>query len=195
MPDWQQKQFWALIERLSEWRSDDYQDAITLCRSEIIAILDGVKAVQNRTGGPAWDTPYNRTYGPVEQRAAEIYDGIEGPSNKPPWVFGGNSLKQDACRQQARAELRAAGHGPKTVPGAPMQPAGMTNETFYKEQAEYWRAQYDELHAHIQKMRGEMAANNPVLICGACGQPWHDGMCCAQKDNGWKHEVCFPVTP
>lgn len=32
----------------------------------------------------------------------------------------------------------------------------------------------------------------PSQICGACGEPW-TGQTCAQKDNGWPHEVCFPV--
>lgn len=47
MPEWQQRQFERLLDRLSDWRSDDHEDAITLCRSEIIAILDGVKACRN----------------------------------------------------------------------------------------------------------------------------------------------------
>lgn len=69
-------------------------------------------AVEARS--PAWDMPYNRTYEPVERRAAEIYAGFEydEPGEKPAWLDGGNSLKQDAARQQARAELRAAGHVP-----------------------------------------------------------------------------------
>lgn len=48
LPEWQERQFRRLLERLSEWRSDDHEDAIVLCRSEIIAILDGVKSAQNR---------------------------------------------------------------------------------------------------------------------------------------------------
>ena len=61
-----------------------------------------------------WDAPYNRHYEPVELRAAEIYAGFEydEPGKKPAWLPGGNSLKQDAARQQARAELRSAGHTP-----------------------------------------------------------------------------------
>lgn len=49
LPEWQERQFRRLLDKLAKWRGDDHEDAITLCRSDIIAILDGVKAVQNRT--------------------------------------------------------------------------------------------------------------------------------------------------
>jgi hypothetical protein len=48
IPGWQLRQFEHLLDKLSEWRNDDHEDAIVLCRSEIIAILEGVKACQNR---------------------------------------------------------------------------------------------------------------------------------------------------
>lgn len=59
-----------------------------------------------------WDATWNRSYEPVEKRAAEIYDALEydGRGTKPAWTPGGNGLKQDEARGQARAELRAAGH-------------------------------------------------------------------------------------
>ena len=49
IPEWQERQFRNLLARLAEWRGDDHEDAIVLCRSEIIAILEGVKACQNRS--------------------------------------------------------------------------------------------------------------------------------------------------
>jgi hypothetical protein len=62
----------------------------------------------------AWDAPYNYGYEPVERRAAEIYAAFEykGSGEKPKWQVGGNSLKQDQARQEAREELRQAGHTP-----------------------------------------------------------------------------------
>lgn len=55
-----------------------------------------------------WDAYHNRSYGPVETRAAEIYASFEyiGPGEKPAWVPGGNSDKQDQARIFARRELR-----------------------------------------------------------------------------------------
>ena len=63
---------------------------------------------------PIWDMYSNRSYPPVEERAAEIYAGFEydGPGSKPDWVPGGNSLMQDRARHFARQELIAAGHVP-----------------------------------------------------------------------------------
>lgn len=62
-----------------------------------------------------WDAYHNRTYAPVEERAAQIYDTFVPPNgvNKPAWQRGGNSTKEDEARVLARAELRAAGHVPK----------------------------------------------------------------------------------
>lgn len=61
-----------------------------------------------------WDAPSNRSYEPVESRAAIIYAGFDydGPGEKPAWAPGGNSLKQDLARMDAREELRRAGHKP-----------------------------------------------------------------------------------
>jgi hypothetical protein len=70
--------------------------------------------IELETGDPGlpWDAPSNRYYEPVERRAAEIYAGFphEGPGEKPAWVPGGNSIKQDKARDLARKELDAAGH-------------------------------------------------------------------------------------
>jgi hypothetical protein len=59
MPEWQQRQFERLLDKLSQWRGDDHEDAITLRRSEIIAILEGVKACRNvgLASAPAAPTP------------------------------------------------------------------------------------------------------------------------------------------
>lgn len=61
-----------------------------------------------------WDAHYNRTYGPVETLAKEIYDFFEykDSGTKPAWVPGGNSLMQDEARICARKQLRDAGHIP-----------------------------------------------------------------------------------
>lgn len=42
MPDWQKRQLARLTKMLSEWRSDDHEDAITLCRSDVICLLDAL---------------------------------------------------------------------------------------------------------------------------------------------------------
>lgn len=61
-----------------------------------------------------WDASVNRWYEPVETRAAEIYAAFpyNGSGEKPAWVPGGNSNKQDDARFDARRELRATGHVP-----------------------------------------------------------------------------------
>ena len=32
----------------------------------------------------------------------------------------------------------------------------------------------------------------PRIICGACGEPWRDGLSCSQKENGWAFPTCYP---
>jgi hypothetical protein len=56
----------------------------------------------------SWDAPTNRSYEPVERRAAEIYATYEYNPNsqKPPWIPGGNSTRQDMARDTAREEFR-----------------------------------------------------------------------------------------
>jgi len=49
MPDWQKRQLARLTKMLSEWRSDDHEDAITLCRSDIICLLDALR-IGHRNG-------------------------------------------------------------------------------------------------------------------------------------------------
>ena len=48
MPEWQQRQLARLTKMLSEWRSDDHEDAITLCRSDIICLLDALSAGKSK---------------------------------------------------------------------------------------------------------------------------------------------------
>lgn len=57
-----------------------------------------------------WDSFANRSFEPVEKRAAEIFADFEytGPGEKPAWRPGGNSNKQDDARMLARQELRTA---------------------------------------------------------------------------------------
>lgn len=61
-----------------------------------------------------WDANHNRSYEPVETLAKEIYDGFvyDGPAGtkKPHWTPGGNGMKQDEARFEARRRLREAGH-------------------------------------------------------------------------------------
>lgn len=97
--------------RLRELFQDHYWDTFEADKDLIMKHID---AVLTLSAAIAWDNQYNRSYSPVERRAAEIYHGFEydEPGVKPSWFDGGNSLKQDAARQQARAELRAAGHVP-----------------------------------------------------------------------------------
>lgn len=66
-----------------------------------------------------WDAYYNRSYAPVETRAAEIFETFEytGPGTKPAWMQGGNSDKQDEARIIARREFRQAGHNPDQAIG------------------------------------------------------------------------------
>lgn len=69
------------------------------------------KGVRDMTPAPlAWDANSNRSYEPVEVRAAEIYASFEydGPGQKPAWTPGGNGLKQDEARFLARADIRAS---------------------------------------------------------------------------------------
>lgn len=56
-----------------------------------------------------WDAYSNRSFEPVEKRAAEIYAGFvyDGPGEKPAWTPGGNGTKQDEARVLAREEIRA----------------------------------------------------------------------------------------
>lgn len=77
-----------------------------------------------------WDHRQNRSYPPVEKRAAEIYAILAAndldPDPKPAWFPGGNSDKQEYARDRARQELRDAGHVPvqqSDVPTVPDYPA------------------------------------------------------------------------
>jgi|SRR6185369_3961505 len=76
----------------------------------------GFEQVDNR---PAWDHPSNRSYEPVETLAKVIYDSFvyDGPAGtqKPSWAPGGNGIKQDEARDQARCHLRQAGHEPSSA--------------------------------------------------------------------------------
>ncbi len=49
MPLWQSLQLALLLGKLSDWRNEDHADNITLCRSDVIAIIDGVKALRSKT--------------------------------------------------------------------------------------------------------------------------------------------------
>lgn len=35
--------------------------------------------------------------------------------------------------------------------------------------------------------------DDPLLICGACGQLWRDGLTCGQAKNGWPFPTCYPA--
>lgn len=69
----------------------------------------------------AWDANENRSYGPVETLAAEIYAafpyvsdyGAPLPGDKPKWTPHGNGIMQEKARSEARQRLRDSGHAPK----------------------------------------------------------------------------------
>jgi hypothetical protein len=43
LPDWQQRHLDRLLEALTNWRNEDHEEAVTLARSDVCAILDGFK--------------------------------------------------------------------------------------------------------------------------------------------------------
>ena len=62
---------------------------------------------------------------------------------------------------------------------------------------------HSELAERIERFPGELiteadrklivaALRATTQVCGACGKQW-DGTSCPQKNNGWPHEVCYPV--
>lgn len=59
LPVWQELHLGLLLGRLSDWRNADHEDAITLYRSDVIAIIDGFKSLK----GPAPDHRTPATYG------------------------------------------------------------------------------------------------------------------------------------
>jgi hypothetical protein len=55
--------------------------------------------------------------------------------------------------------------------------------------------QNTELSEHIDRLLAAAPASPPAIaemICGACGQPWRDGLSCGQKDNGHPFPTCYP---
>lgn len=86
-----------------------------VCGGEAIHAIDVLKRTIIRAP-IAWDANENRSYEPVETLAAEIYDGFvyDGPAGttKPKWTPGGNGIKQDEARFEARRRLRESGHTP-----------------------------------------------------------------------------------
>jgi hypothetical protein len=58
---------------------------------------------------------------------------------------------------------------------------------------------HDKDRAAAERLRDQCLAAviaEPAIpaaqVCGACGQVW-TGEKCGQADNGWQHEVCYPV--
>lgn len=82
----------ALARRMQSKDPDAWGHVIRFCREA------GIEPSILRDAEPGGD--------PLEARAAEIYDGFEydGPGEKPPWVPGGNSFKQEEARKRARLE-------------------------------------------------------------------------------------------
>lgn len=89
--------------------SADTDDEVCRC------LYNGIEAYLTRRQRLDWDAPHNRSYDPVEERAAEIYGlyRYDGPGEKPRWVPHGNSNMQDRARGEARLELRLKGHVPQ----------------------------------------------------------------------------------
>lgn len=99
-----------LLDRLEEYDPED-EDHVRDFHGHI---APAIARLRNALAGPQWDMFSNRSYPPVEKRAAEIYAAMEhhGPGTKPEWLPSGNSQKQDEARYLARRELLAAGHVP-----------------------------------------------------------------------------------
>lgn len=104
---------------LRELFADHYWDSFEADKDLIMKHIDAVLELERKSRQPAWDAGWNRNYEPVETRAAEIYAtfGYAGPGEKPAWVRGGNSNRQDDARHDARRELREAGHSPAVSNG------------------------------------------------------------------------------
>lgn len=51
LPAWQQIQIGLLMGKLRDWREADHEDAITICRSDIIALIDGFAALSRPAHG------------------------------------------------------------------------------------------------------------------------------------------------
>lgn len=45
----------------------------------------------------------------------------------------------------------------------------------------------------IAGMEFKIARQQRRTICGACGQPWQEGMACGQKFNGHPFLTCYPA--
>lgn len=75
-----------------------------IAHGSICAVCDRPRPAQME-----WDHPGNRHHEQVEKLAEEIYGKFEydGRGDKPRWVPGGNSVKQDQARALARAELQS----------------------------------------------------------------------------------------
>ena len=86
----------ALARRMQSKDPDAWGHIIRFCREA------GIEPSILRDAEPGVDG--------LEARAAEIYGGFEydGPGEKPPWVPGGNSFKQDEARTIARLEANDA---------------------------------------------------------------------------------------
>lgn len=86
----------ALARRMQSKDPDAWGHIIRFCREA------GIEPNILRDAEPDADA--------LEARAAEIYDGLEydGPGEKPSWMPGGNSFKQDAARTIARLEANDA---------------------------------------------------------------------------------------
>ncbi len=106
------------VDEYASWSRSDVQRpqvCCPVCGGEAIHALDVLARTIIRTP-LEWDSNSNYHYEPVETLAAEIYDGFvyDGHGKKPAWTPGGNGLKQDEARYEARRRLRDSGH----VPGA-----------------------------------------------------------------------------
>lgn len=67
-------------------------------------------------------------------------------------------------------------------------------ERFFNKWRRRFSGAWDVLRGRAWVGYGLPADTWQAQICGACGKDW-DGQTCPQKDNGWPHEVCYPMKP
>lgn len=47
----------------------------------------------------------------------------------------------------------------------------------------------------LHKLAAALKSEPPAAqVCGACGEPWRDGLSCGQKDNGWPFATCYVIS-
>lgn len=92
LPAWQQIQFGLLMGMLSDWRSADHEDSIRLCRSDVIAMIDGVKALKGLAQGrvPKVRTSHHRN----KEEAARLQALVDQKYTEPAQAQSSDRITQ-----------------------------------------------------------------------------------------------------